>query len=82
MHYHIHGAIFLNSKSSIAQIYLDYWHEYKNRPQCVFDFIPESYMLQNQTQFFEFFNYIQTAKYEGEKKLLAYFFFRKIGREA
>ena len=82
MYNHIYGATVLNRKSNIAQVYLDYWHEYKDRPQCKFDFIPESYMLKNQSQCNDFFNYIQTAKYEEEKKKLEYVFFRKIGKGA
>jgi hypothetical protein len=77
---HIHGATELNRKSNLAINYQQYIWQYQDRPGCVEEFMPESYILKNATQCLMFFDYINTDYYKEEKRNQTYVFFKKLGR--
>ena len=78
MHNHIYDDTIFNTKSLTAQAYSDYIKSYETKPQCITNFMPDSYLLANSTQCIDFFNYITSNKYQEEKKEKGIIFFRKI----
>ena len=58
----------LGNKGNVAYAYENYIVQYNDRPQCIERNLPETYMLANKTQCEIFFNFIESAEYQKERK--------------
>ena len=81
MHNHIYDHTIFNKKSLFSQTYLNYHKNFETRPQCIPQFMPDSYLLHNKTQCLEFFRTIQGDQYAKEKKEIGIVFFAKIAQD-
>ena len=81
MHNHIYDHSIFNKKSVFSQTYLDYHKNFETKPQCISQFMPDSYLLDNKTQCLEFFRFIQGDQFIKEKKENGVVFFAKISQD-
>jgi hypothetical protein len=79
MYNHIYGGAELNKKSQFAQNYQEYIWKNDASPQCVQEFMPESYLLNRKVQCKIFFEYLDSEEYKAEKEKNTYVFFKKKG---
>lgn len=78
---HIDGKSALNRKDEVARSVYNYTQKFKDKPQC-FDgnkFFPRTWLLDNAEQCREWFNIINSAKYEQDKKEKHIVYIRKVG---
>ena len=77
---HILGITSLNSKAKVSENYQVYVDKYQGiKSHCVPEFMPESYMLKNETQCLAFFEYISSQGYEAEREKYNIVFMKKLG---
>jgi len=76
---HVIGVISLNSKTHVALNYQRYQDKYLDKPQCLEDFFPKTYILTNITQCYQFFEFINTQAYAEQKAREKIVFVKKIG---
>ena len=58
----------LGNKGLVAKAYEDYLSQYQDRPYCIERNIPLSFLLTNETQCHNFFNYLKSPGYKEERK--------------
>ena len=75
---HIYDHTKFNIESLTAQAYIDYINSFEDRTQCKFQFMPDSYLLENKQQCLDFFKLIGSNGYKEEKKSGGIIFFLKI----
>jgi hypothetical protein len=76
---HIPGVTSLNAKGRVSDIYQKYKDSYSDRPDCIPNFMPESYILKNKTQCEAFFEYFQSKEYKKLTDKYNVLFVKKLG---
>ena len=74
----IPGIAAISRKSFLDQNYKDYKQGYSNKPKCVPKFLPDSFLLANETQCYEFFDYLNSYDYIQEKDTNQLIFVAKV----
>jgi hypothetical protein len=75
---HILGNSQLGNKDTVAALFQDYRTRFDSKPQCLENFMPETYILTKKTQCKAFFNHINSKKYEEQKKKYHIVFMEKL----
>jgi hypothetical protein len=75
---HILGNSWLGNKDTVAALYQQYRSRFDDKPQCLYNFMPETYILTQKDQCKAFFTYINSEKYATQKKKYHIVFMEKL----
>lgn len=81
---HILGNSWMGNKDTVAALYQEYKKRFEDKPQCLYNFMPETYILTKKDQCKAFFSFINSEKYAKKKEQYHIVFMEKLasGEEA